>query len=612
MVKIIYKTGDKVFAKVKGYPPWPARVEGDTGKKKYNVLFYGTQETGAIKPEDLCYYMKNKDNYVSKYLKRAGYEDAVKQIEEAIKNDGGDGHNGDNDEDDVTDTASATSSVDKKVPKRKVTSLPDGHIQKKQPSTPRRKSMATVESKEDADDEPPAKRPRRKSIGSSDNGTKEINETVQDEHDEGFGDIKPQAELKPVETDSTKEQDLERSDEIEVEKSKTENSGLLNKKEEKKEDIADPKEKTLGESKEDTEENKKPKETEFVEIKNNIDDNLEMEEEVFDELDKGGEETTMKVEIVTEQMLQNNILYAEHVKKNVLLYKDKPVENRQDSQNQILPVMLPSETICGVKLHKEWPLNHTSEYERALYDEQVAKSLLEIKDQLTNGKSLNEVDAVVIPDIQMTLEGIRELTHSRDIALRKKRVARLRREADIVTWDAKIKHSLGLDKAFPEAALDYLKQYIKLEKDLDALTFIKHPHVLDTIRRLRKYVGNVNEWEMTEEDKEDFIKQAESIRHEAEMVYYKVKRILKITGDATTFWDTFLERVEEFRLKCTDMGEPEILVLCAEPDSRQTFFHRLDDVADAETAVNTSNTTEPVVKDTSVQGWSEKKSPRSN
>lgn len=42
-----FKYGDRVFAKVRGYPPWPARVDGITevqGKNRFHVFFYGTYE----------------------------------------------------------------------------------------------------------------------------------------------------------------------------------------------------------------------------------------------------------------------------------------------------------------------------------------------------------------------------------------------------------------------------------------------------------------------------------------------------------------------------------------------------------------------------------------
>ena len=42
-----YSYGDRVFAKVRGYPCWPARVDSKCevqGKIRFNVFFYGTYE----------------------------------------------------------------------------------------------------------------------------------------------------------------------------------------------------------------------------------------------------------------------------------------------------------------------------------------------------------------------------------------------------------------------------------------------------------------------------------------------------------------------------------------------------------------------------------------
>jgi hypothetical protein len=43
--KDTFKVGDFVFAKVKGYRPWPAKIVAVVSKK-YSVYFYGTQEVG--------------------------------------------------------------------------------------------------------------------------------------------------------------------------------------------------------------------------------------------------------------------------------------------------------------------------------------------------------------------------------------------------------------------------------------------------------------------------------------------------------------------------------------------------------------------------------------
>jgi len=46
-----FKIGDRIFAKLKGYPYWPAKIEESplsikeaTANKKYQIIFYGTYE----------------------------------------------------------------------------------------------------------------------------------------------------------------------------------------------------------------------------------------------------------------------------------------------------------------------------------------------------------------------------------------------------------------------------------------------------------------------------------------------------------------------------------------------------------------------------------------
>ncbi|XP_049764437.1 hepatoma-derived growth factor-like [Schistocerca cancellata] len=79
-----FHPGDKVFAKVRGHPPWPARVENvvasTSNNVKYTAFFYGTAETAVCKVEDLLLYYENKEKN-GKPIKCKDYTQALAQIQ---------------------------------------------------------------------------------------------------------------------------------------------------------------------------------------------------------------------------------------------------------------------------------------------------------------------------------------------------------------------------------------------------------------------------------------------------------------------------------------------------------------------------------------------------
>uniref|UniRef100_A0A1A9VDF2 PWWP domain-containing protein n=1 Tax=Glossina austeni TaxID=7395 RepID=A0A1A9VDF2_GLOAU len=79
-----FNQGDFVFAKMKGYPAWPAQII-NYEKKKYVVYFYGTGDIGYMKVTDLFQYLQCKEKLVTeKTMKRKSFRKAVEQIEAAL------------------------------------------------------------------------------------------------------------------------------------------------------------------------------------------------------------------------------------------------------------------------------------------------------------------------------------------------------------------------------------------------------------------------------------------------------------------------------------------------------------------------------------------------
>ncbi|KAI6179550.1 PWWP domain-containing protein [Aphelenchoides besseyi] len=84
-----FKIGDLVWAKMRGFPHWPAQIAKTptTSNPKYSVIFFGTQESGFVKSSDIADYYTHLDVYGTP-RQLNGFQTALEEIREAAnKND---------------------------------------------------------------------------------------------------------------------------------------------------------------------------------------------------------------------------------------------------------------------------------------------------------------------------------------------------------------------------------------------------------------------------------------------------------------------------------------------------------------------------------------------
>uniref|UniRef100_A0A3P8ZLY5 PWWP domain-containing protein n=1 Tax=Esox lucius TaxID=8010 RepID=A0A3P8ZLY5_ESOLU len=76
-----FKPGDLVFAKMKGFPHWPARIiKGEGSKKKVPVFFFGTHQTAFIPAENIVPFVGNKGRY-GKGVRIRGFTEGMWEVE---------------------------------------------------------------------------------------------------------------------------------------------------------------------------------------------------------------------------------------------------------------------------------------------------------------------------------------------------------------------------------------------------------------------------------------------------------------------------------------------------------------------------------------------------
>lgn len=149
------------------------------------------------------------------------------------------------------------------------------------------------------------------------------------------------------------------------------------------------------------------------------------------------------------------------------------------------------------------------------------------------------------------------------------RVYFLKLERELVELNLEIKSCVGLAKADPEKCVDLMEQYQKLKVTPTMLK--KNPNCVETMKRLRKYVGNAKAWNMADEERIKFDFQAQQIRTKAEQIYNQFKTMFPVPENSVPFWEAFCEEVSKFEQRTKHLSQEELFLLVDEADIEQNL-----------------------------------------
>ncbi|KAJ8688319.1 hypothetical protein QAD02_024114 [Eretmocerus hayati] len=166
----------------------------------------------------------------------------------------------------------------------------------------------------------------------------------------------------------------------------------------------------------------------------------------------------------------------------------------------------------------------------------------------------------------------------------------LRVEQQLILLDTQIRSSLGLENANTEDCLEAMDQVFELP--LTALMLKKHSSIVETTKRLRRYIGNLSEWKLSDEETIKFNEKADQIQKKAELIYEKFKSLFVIP-DGHTFWNTFVDQLQAFKKQTEHMTQEEIFGLVIDPtDAVGTHGKPFDDTAISKNDVVKDSTSE--------------------
>ncbi|KAK9497652.1 hypothetical protein O3M35_004340 [Rhynocoris fuscipes] len=539
--KYQFITGDRVFAKMKGYPAWPARIiaiaSEKANNKRYHVSFYGTHQTAIIKAENLYLYSENKDK-LGVPKKQKHFAEALKEIEAELNSTNSDQENNKaavvdgaviipNSEGTVKEEPIERSEYDTSMINQTNSTKSSSFIstpKKQRKSSNLKHKLDTSES----DNEIPTKSRKLSSTSIKKAGKKTISKKLDSSSTDE--DITFKTPIKSLTRRSKSRQQCSPTDE-----SSTDEESRVTFK--------------------------VPNASVMAVSRRSKCNRIKVKSE--DESDDGGEigeaGKVKKAASTSSKLSDRETMCNDRdmkKKEKDMKKRERREKKKRDKRNFIVAVV--NGQCQKIPLYLNRP-RFTDRDNADFWDEMVLHYANALKDRLEAGEKL--ADPHQIMDDWTTLKSFEFVKHN--IAEGSvQRINFLRIEAHLLDMDVELKKSLSLHRADTDKCFEVLSQMKELS--ITPLMLKKQPDVVFTIRRMRNYIGNINKWNMTPKEIEEFRKTARRIRVKADEVYTKFK-ILFNALKQPNFWIYFSRQVDIFREKTKKMSLEEMLSLVEEP-----------------------------------------------
>lgn len=194
--------------------------------------------------------------------------------------------------------------------------------------------------------------------------------------------------------------------------------------------------------------------------------------------------------------------------------------------------------------------NHAAASVPYISDE-VSKELEIVNNEIVEDGELPVVLKDLMTDTISTVKTEWKKTASNKIT----KVELLHTEVDLLDYIHKLRIALRTDHADYDKALQLLEQISELQ--LNALMLKKHEEVVDTIKKVTKYIGNLSEWGLNEQETIEHTEKATQIRRKAETVYNKFISLFTVL-EGQTFQEVFQKEVEDFYTKTKHLSCDQI------------------------------------------------------